>query len=158
MNALDAFETAIYSDECDINNSNNCNYYPLFGQVRANCEVCFIYTSLLSWEKAAAVNRLNQKIAGVVMLPDIPPNQHIWHVSKLHCLIIESGTPSKNFIDDLVLALYRSGAVSVNSMPDVDYTLELATFNTVEQTWQIQRPYLRTEVSLFFSSKNISKC
>jgi hypothetical protein len=101
---------------------------------------------LSDWHKAANVNRLNQKTAAVIMLPDTRPSQQVWNISGLHCLIIEFGTPPRKLIKELAIELFKSGATTVNDLPDVDYSTNLATFDTLEQTWRIERPHLKTFV------------
>ena len=119
---------------------------PIYGNIRPDCEVCFIYTSLRDSEKAEAVNSFDQKIAAVILLPDVRPNLQIWRVAGLHCLIIESGIPPRKQIVELVTELLKSGAKTVNDLPDVDYSLELATYHTIGRTWRIEREYMRTYV------------
>ena len=62
------------SERAGFNNSGTIiNHYPIYGKIRPDCKICFIYIGLQDYEKAEVVNRLNRHIAAVIMLPDTRP-------------------------------------------------------------------------------------
>lgn len=125
------------------NPGNFIKHFPIYGKNRRNFDLFLVYLDLNDSHLAKNVNALNSTIAAVILLPDIPPSEQIWEVSGLPCLIIESKHQNKEIIHNLAYELLKCGAISVYSCPRADYCTNLATFDIVNQTWRIERDYIK---------------
>jgi hypothetical protein len=95
-----------------------------------------------TWQAAKSWNRQSD-ISALVLTPGQTPSILQWPVKGCLCVVEWSSVASESLIVDLIKCLLKSGALSVVSWPQVDYSTPPGYFDAAGQ-WAAKRETIRT--------------